>query len=119
MQGSEVKVGEIPQALMWVKDAPLFIDGANLAQLYDAAVRPAYKEDAPVKIKISETQKKDLEKKFGGKTGLHVPAWLSVILSGGAEVSGEVKTVNSSGKTSDSEITLCPITTPHLSLIHI
>lgn len=116
MQNIDTKVGELPQALMWVKDAPLFIDAINLAQLYDAVVRPAYQENAPLKIKVSETQKKDLEKKFGGKTGLHIPAWLSPILSGSAEVSAGVTASNSSGTATESEITLCPISTPHRQL---
>ena len=93
MQSIDTNAAEIPQALMWVKDAPLFIDSNNLAQLYDAVVRPAYKEDAPVTLKVSESQKKDLEKKFGGKAGLHVPGWLSVILSGGVDDAGGMQQI--------------------------
>lgn len=116
MQSVDTKAGEIPQALMWVKDAPLFIDSNNLAQLYDAVVRPPYKEDAPVTLKVSESQKKDLEKKFGGKVGLHVPAWLSAILSGGVDVTGEVQSGSSSGEASETTYVLDPISTPHRQL---
>lgn len=106
----------IPEALMWVKDAPLFIDKANLDRFYDAIVRPPFKEHAPQKIKISKSQKEDLEKKFGGKTGLHIPAWLAPILSGSAEVSADVKSTNATGETTETEITLEPISTPHRQL---
>jgi hypothetical protein len=107
---------DVPQALVWVKDAPLFIDRLNLDRFYDAVVRPPFKENAPQKIKISQSQKEDLEKKFGGKTGLHIPAWLSPILSGSAELSAGVKSSSSSGNATETEITLEPISTPHRQL---
>jgi hypothetical protein len=107
---------DIPQAMVWVKDAPLFIDSVNLDRFYDAVVRPPFKENAPQKIKISQSQKDDLEKKFGGKTGLHIPAWLSPILSGSAEVSGEVKSGSSKAQATETEVTLEPISTPHRQL---
>ncbi|WP_316191871.1 MULTISPECIES: hypothetical protein [unclassified Bradyrhizobium] len=116
MQGGESKDGEIPQALMWVKDAPLFIDSKNLGEFYDAVVRPPYEEDSAVTFKVSESQKKELEKKFGGKAGLHVPSWLSLIFSGGVDVSGEVKSGNSAGTGSETTFTLKPISSPHRRL---
>jgi len=57
----------IPSALLWVKDAPLFIDKANLEQFYDSVVRPPFKEDAAQTIKISKSLKDELKSKFGGK----------------------------------------------------
>lgn len=107
---------DIPGALLWVKDAPLFIDKANLEQFYDAVVRPPFKEGAPQTIKVSQSLKEDLEKKFGGKAGIHVPAWLSFIFSGETEVSGEVKKGRSQGEASETTIVLEPISTPHRQL---
>src|SRR2546423_15336243 len=94
----------IPEALMWLKDAPLFIDKTNLDRFYDAVVRPPFKEHAPQKIKISKSQKEDLEKKFGGKTGLNIPAWFAPILSGIAEISAVVKIIKVHGETRETEI---------------
>ena len=31
---------ELPQTLLWLKDAPLFIDADRLGDFYDAVVRP-------------------------------------------------------------------------------
>lgn len=54
------KEAGVPAALLWVRDAPLFIDDENLARFYDAVVRPAFKENTPLKLKLSEEKKKDL-----------------------------------------------------------
>jgi hypothetical protein len=107
---------EIPAALMWVKDAPLFIDKTNLDQFYDAVVRPPFNEKAPQTIRLTNSLKEDLEKKFGGKAGIHLPTWLSAIFSGGVEVSGEVKSGNSTSEATERTITLEPISTPHRQL---
>ncbi len=106
---------DIPAALQWVKDAPLFIDKANLDQIYDAVVRPAFNEGSRV-IKISESLKKDLEKTFSGKTGISIPGWLSFIFSGEAGVSGEVKTGETKDRSNEQTVTLDPIKTPHRQL---
>lgn len=58
---------ELPSALTWLNDAPLFIDEKNLARFYDAVVRPPYKETGPRTIKVSEAHKRDIELKIGGK----------------------------------------------------
>ena len=36
----------MPGYLLWVKDAPLFIDELNLSRFYDAALRPSFDENA-------------------------------------------------------------------------
>lgn len=81
----------VPDTLLWVKDAPLFIDEDTLARFYDAVVRPAFKENTPLKIKISEAQKKELEGKLGGKAKFGLSAWISHILGAEVEVSAEGK----------------------------
>jgi hypothetical protein len=35
----------LPAVLLWVKDAPLFIDDATLDRFYDAVVRPPFSEE--------------------------------------------------------------------------
>jgi hypothetical protein len=107
---------DLPNALLWVKDAPLFIDKANLDRFYDAVVRPPFKEHAPQTIKVSQSLKEELEKKFAGKVGLSIPSWLSFIFSGNAEISGEAKKGTSQSAASETTITLEPIATPHRQL---
>jgi hypothetical protein len=109
----------VPDTLLWVKDAPLFIDEDTLARFYDAVVRPAFKENTPLKIKISEAQKKELEGKLGGKAKFGLSAWISHILGAEVEVSAEGKAGKSSSESSEQEITLEPISTPQRQLVQL
>jgi hypothetical protein len=108
--------GRVPPALLWVKDAPLFIDDQGLARFYDAVVRPAFKDDTPFKLKISESDKHDLEAKLGIKGKFGLSSWLSSILGAELEVSGEGADKKSKTKSTDQEITLEPISTPQRQL---
>jgi hypothetical protein len=108
--------GSVPPALLWVKDAPLFIDDQGLARFYDAVVRPAFKDNAPFKLKISESDKNDLETKLGIKGKFGLSSWLSSILGAELEVSGEGKDNKSKTKSMDQEITLEPISTSQRQL---
>jgi hypothetical protein len=108
--------GRVPPALLWVKDAPLFIDDQGLARFYDAVVRPAFKENTPLKLKISESDKNDLEAKLGIKGKFGLSSWLSSILGAELEVSGEGANKKSKTKSTDKEITLEPISTPQRQL---
>ena len=109
----------VPDPLLWVKDAPMFIDDDTLARFYDAVVRPAFKEDTPLKIKISEAKKKELEGKLGGKAKFGLSAWISHILGAEVEVSAEGKAGKSSSESSEQEITLEPISTPQRQLVQL
>jgi hypothetical protein len=106
----------IPEQLLWVKDAPLFIDEINLSRFYDAALRPPFDETSPLKLKVTESTKRDLEGKFGAKLSAGLSNWLSAIASGSAEVSGEGKVAKSDATGSESEIILQPIQNPHRQL---
>ena len=103
-------------ALMWLKDAPLFIDTANLARVYDAVVRPVYKEDAPVTIKLTDAIKKELQGKLDGKATAGVAPWIDYILKMGVEVSASGQTTSGSTNTEETTITLYPISTPQRQL---
>jgi hypothetical protein len=109
----------IPDALLWVKDAPLFIDDDNLGRFYDAVVRPAFKEDVPFKLKISEGQKKDLQAKLGTKGKLGLASWLSSILNADVEVSAEGQLSKGSTFGVEQEVTFEPISTPQRQLVQL
>jgi hypothetical protein len=106
----------LPEAMQWVKDAPLFIDEENLSRFYDAVVRPAFKEHTPFKLKISDEKKKDLEAKLGfkGKTA----SWVSM-LGIDLEASGEGRRSWGSSNKSEREMTFEPISTPQRQLVQL
>jgi hypothetical protein len=110
----------VPAALHWVKDAPLFIDDDNVERFYDAMVRPAFKEDTPLKLKLTAARKKELEGKLGAKGKFGLASWISTIL-GAAEVeaSAEAKVSGSTSNTDEQEITLSPISTPQRKLVQL
>jgi hypothetical protein len=112
----EGATAEIPDALLWVKDAPLFIDRGNLDKFYDAVVRPAFKEHAPQTLKISQSKREDLEKQLGAKAEIRVPSWLASIVSGGGELSGGMTAGTSKSDDLETTLTLEPISTPHRQL---
>ena len=106
----------VPDHLLWVKDAPLFIDDLNLGRFYDAALRPPFDDASPVKLKLTEATKEDLNKKFGAKGSIGLSNWLSVIASSSVEASAERESTKSDSRGSETEIVLQPIKTPHRQL---
>lgn len=105
-----------PEQVLWVKDAPLFIDEINLAQFYDASVRPPFDDAAPVKLKLSENVKKDIASKLAGKGTAGLANWLSFVATSSVEISAEGQTSRSRTAGSETEIVLQPIKTPHRQL---
>jgi hypothetical protein len=105
-----------PEQVLWVKDAPLFIDEVNLAQFYDACVRPPFDDAAPVKLKLSESMKKDVAGKLAGKGTAGLANWLSFVASSSVEISAEGQMSRSRASGSETEIVLQPIKTPHRQL---
>jgi hypothetical protein len=79
-------------------------------------VRSAFKDDTPFKLKISESDKRDLEAKLGIKGKFDLSSWLSSILGAELEVSGEGADKKSKTRSTDQEITLEPISTPQRQL---
>jgi hypothetical protein len=110
---------DIPQELLWINDAPIFIDDANVARFYDAAVRPPFDEASPIKLKMTDSIKKEFEGKFGVKASVGLAKWLAAIASSSAEVNAEGKGTKSTSAGSESEILLAPISTPHRQLVQL
>ena len=106
---------ELPQALLWLKDAPLFIDADKLADFYDAVVRPPHKE-GPTVIKLTEQSKRSLEASLGGKIGAGLSKWLSTLVDAKAEISASSSRKVEKDKGEDTTITLEPISTPQRQL---
>jgi hypothetical protein len=102
--------------VLWVKDAPLFIDEINLAQFYDASLRPPFDDAAPVKLKLTESVKNELAGKLAGKGTAGIANWLSWIAASSVELSAEGQLSRSRTDGSEAEIVLQPIKTPHRQL---
>jgi hypothetical protein len=106
----------VPPHLLWVKDAPLYIDDLNVGRFYDAALRPPFDDTSPLKLKLTEATKRDLSNKLGGKFTAGLSNWLSFLASASAEVSAERQKTTSESQGSEEEIILQPIRTAHRQL---
>jgi hypothetical protein len=103
---------EIPW-LPWLADAPMFIDGKQVADFYDAVLRPSYKT---VQLELEQARLQQLQKSLGGHVGLRLPAWfpwLSVDV--GADASREKTT----GETDSQKVTLEPVENPSRQLVEL
>lgn len=105
----------LPQQLLWIKDAPLFIDRAKLAAFYDAIVRPPNK-NGPVELTLTDEAKRNMEASIGIKGALAVPVWLRAVFGAGVEASAEGKLGGENTKSRLIKITLEPIETPQRQL---
>jgi hypothetical protein len=110
---------ELPSALNWLNDAPLFIDERNLARFYDAVVRPPYKESGPRTIKISEARKKEVEAKLSAKGKIGLPDWVAAFFSAGVEASAEARGTLGNNSAEDVTVTFAPIDTPQRQLVQL
>jgi hypothetical protein len=113
------EAAELPEQLLWINDAPIFIDEVNVGRLYDAAVRPPFDEASPVKIKITDARKKDLTGKLGAKASAALSNWFASIVAGAIEVNVEGQHGTSQSKGTEQEIVFAPIRTPHRQLIQL
>ncbi len=78
----EQSVNELPRELLWLLDAPMFIDEKQVEAFYDAVLRPDY-EGASLTLSDAVTN----SKKIVGETtvGSAIP-WLKAEVKGSAEV---------------------------------
>jgi hypothetical protein len=115
--GSEARSASgLPSAIMWVKDAPMFIDEANLDRFYDAIVRPAFSTEETRTLNVSEARRKELVAKLGAEAGLKLPSWLAGLLSGGVSAAANAEGTSESSNSSDGQIVLRSIDTPQRQL---
>jgi hypothetical protein len=95
----------LARALLWSKDAPLFIDELNVARFYDAVVRPTFTETSR-EIRVTEDEKKEIRGalKIGAK--MQLPSWLSGILAAGADASAEGSGQDTNSKGTSGTVSL-------------
>ena len=99
--------------LAWLADAPMFIDGPQVTDFYDAVLRPRYKT---VQLELARERAEQLEKSLGGKLEAKLPTWFPW-LKLGAEVEGSV--AKTAGETEGETITLEPIENPTRQLVEL
>lgn len=111
---------QLPKELLWLADAPLFIDRKQVEAFYDAVVRPAYKT-----TKLTDTAGNDVKVQVAGKATTEVKIsfssfWQQVVaffpsLEGkiGGEVSGGREATNRQQMSTE----LVPIETPQRQLL--
>lgn len=109
---------ELPDALLWLKDAPLFIDTDQVYRFYDAVVRPS-KDEGETIITFSEQKVKQISGKLGLKGSLTIGE-LATLLSGflkpTVEVSGEGGVSRGTTDQESESVVLYPIKTPQRQL---
>lgn len=110
--------------LLWLADAPLFIDSRQIASFYDAVVRPVG-EKGTTKVTIGEESLKRLEGNFEGSAkiepgqlaGLLSPLFLLMKpeLQAGGTMGGEAAWTS----TKEHEVELHAINTPQRQLVQL
>jgi hypothetical protein len=96
----------LPEQVLWLHDAPLFIDEAQVDALYDAILAPAYEETAKT-ISSSLTA----SSKVGTEANLGIA--LPGLLTGGTKVTGELSGSGTRGR----EVTLVPVSNAYRHLL--
>lgn len=115
---------KLPPNLLWLADAPLFIDPAYIAGFYDAIVRPETQEGMTT-LQISEQTTRQMSGRLGLEAGLSpsdLLQMLSVVLpflKAEGKVSAEGVVQGDQSKQSARSIQLHPITTPQRQLIQL
>lgn len=91
------RISSLPKELLWLIDAPLFIDERQVNALYDATVRPDYED---VQITISNAISKDTS--IGGS--ISVNGGMPWLTAGGGLTRDKSKGVNRSRDTSAAAV---------------
>jgi hypothetical protein len=121
----EQTMAQQPDWLLWLADAPMFIDDNQVERFYDAVVRPVNKEGTTT-IQFSEESAQKLQGALKGKVGLKSGAllgWLGTVfafLPGleaevGAEGGGELASKNAKSNT----VVLYPISNATRQLVQL
>lgn len=121
MESNSKKEKKLPPKLVWLADAPLFIDADQVSRFYDAVVRPNTVQDE-VKLTLTQQTVKELEGKLGLEASL-TPGELALALSKvfafikpEFKASGEAALTRSHTDEHTVEVTLKEISTPQRQL---
>ncbi|MGA2716135.1 MAG: hypothetical protein ABSG41_23800 [Bryobacteraceae bacterium] len=111
----------LPQPLLWLHDAPLFIDEAQIERFYDAVVRPLSKQGV-VTMQVTEANADELKSKFNLEASVTTEKLAGLLLPVLAffkpefKASGEVEANTSKTRTDGSSFQFIPIDNPQRQL---
>lgn len=111
----------LPDGLVWLADAPLFIDADQVERFYDAVARPESREGT-IRLQVTEENARRLSTKLGLEVGVkpgEVGSVLSTIfafISPELKGKGEVDYGRDSKRGESTAIELHPISTPQRQL---
>lgn len=109
------------RSLAWLADAPLFIDGIQIAALYDAVAKPEY-ETATIKVNLKNIKSFEVTGEAGGEVEVSAASWLKTIfpfLDAKAKIEAKAGATGNFEKEKGSEIELHPIETPQRQLVQL
>lgn len=104
--------GKLPEQLLWLSDAPLFIDDCQIAKLHDAIVRPLYRQGA-VRREDVQTTSLTLGVKAGAEGGVETGTLFQLfsfgLFKGSAKVTAEGDVSHEGANQAGQTIELLPI----------
>jgi hypothetical protein len=120
MTHSTTAAGQLPSELLWLADAPLFIDRRQVEAFYDAVVRPAFKTG-----KVVDTTGADVKVQVAGKATTEVKLSFSsfwqqlatIFPSLEGKLGGELSGGRERVSREQVNIELVPIDTPERQLL--
>jgi len=118
---ADAKTSELPDKLVWLWDAPLFIDELQVGRFYDAVARPESKQGKTT-ITISKQDARKIAGKLGIEAGISVGALgelLTKFVKPEIKASGE-GAVNSESQSAETRtIELHEISTPERQIVQL
>jgi hypothetical protein len=105
LSGQEIR---LPEQVLWLHDAPLFIDEEQIDALYDAILAPDYEEGTRT---ISSSLTGDTKVGTEATVGLAMPG----LVKGGLKVTGEAAVSGTRGR----EVSLVPVSNAYRRLLSL
>jgi hypothetical protein len=112
---------QLPETLLWLWDAPMFIDEIQVGRFYDAVVRPESKTGKTM-VALSRLDTHKASAKLGFKAGLSIGELgqlLTKLIKPEASVTAEGGYEGSAQKSKTETIELFEISTPERQLVQL
>lgn len=112
---------QLPSPLLWLADAPLFIDADQVGRFYDAIARPQTK-DGTTSVEITQETMKELSGKLGLEIGMTTEKLAGLLLpllafvKPSAKMTAEGEAAKKSSEGSSVSYELIPVDTPQSQL---
>jgi len=112
---------ELPSPLLWLADAPLFIDSDQINRFYDAIARPQMK-NGTAGVQVTDETVQELTGKLGLEAGITTEKLAALLLSMLAFVKPEIKAsgaiegIKKSSESNSVSYELIPVDTPQSQL---